>query len=458
MQQKCDESQKTIRPVSLSTTDHSEPYLRMVAFGFGVDSETDPFLAVKINMHVNSSYRNFNLMAKPTGPRCNMRCDYCFYLEKEHSFPEKERLLMTDEVLEAYTRQYIKANDAPEVVFAWQGGEPTLMGIDFFKKAVALQKQYGNGKRISNTLQTNGTLLNDEWCHFLAENCFLVGLSLDGPREIHDRFRKDRNGNPTFDRIMQALEQMKRHMVEFNVLVCITRESAGRPGEVYHFLKKQGVRFIQFIPVVERCMDREGKDSFRLSRPDFRDDAAVAPWSVDPRGYGDFLIGIFDEWVRRDVGKTFIMNFEWTLANWVGAPQASCSHSARCGQALIMEHNGDVYCCDHYMFPEYRVGNILTDDLAAMVSSEKQRAFGASKEVSLPDACRNCRLLFACHGGCLKYRFARSPEGEPGMNYLCQGTKRYFSHVERFMNLMAEYIKKEIPVSRIMETVNQSGR
>ena len=406
-------------------------------------------------MQMTFSYRNFNLMAKPTGPRCNLRCDYCFYLEKEHFFQERKNLLMSDEVLETYTRQYIKTNDAPEMVFAWQGGEPTLMGVDFFRKAVALQKQYGNGRRITNTLQTNGILLNDEWCRFLAENCFLVGLSLDGPREIHDRFRKDRNGKPTFNRTMQALERMKRHMVEFNVLACINRESAKRPREVYRFFKKHGIRFIQFIPVVERFTNQKGgKDSFRLTRPDFWEEAAVTPWSVDPHGYGDFLIGVFDEWIQQDVGKIFIMNFEWTLASWVGAPQASCSHAAHCGQALILEHNGDVYCCDHYMFPEYRIGNILTDDLAVMVVSEKQRAFGASKETSLPAACRNCEMLFACHGGCLKYRFAKSPEGEPGMNYLCQGAKRYFGHVEKTMNTMAEFIKRGIPVSRIMELVN----
>lgn len=394
-------------------------------------------------------------MAKPTGPRCNLRCDYCFYLGKEQFFQERKHLLMTDEVLETYTRQYIKTNDAPELIFAWQGGEPTLMGLDFFRKAVALQKQYGKGRRITNTLQTNGILLNDEWCHFLAENCFLVGLSIDGPREIHDRFRKDRKGKPTFDRTMQALEQMKRHKVEFNVLACINRESAKRPREVYRFFKKHGIRFIQFIPVVERFMDQSGgKDNFRLARHDSLEEAAVTPWSVDSHGYGDFLIGVFDEWIRQDVGNIFIMNIEWTIASWVGAPQASCSHAARCGQALILEHNGDVYCCDHYMYPEYRIGNILTDDLTVMLTSEKQRAFGASKETSLTAACRNCDMLFACHGGCLKYRFAKSPEGEPGMNYLCQGAKRYFGHVDKTMNTMAEFIKRGIPVSKIMELVN----
>ena len=404
------------------------------------------------------SYGNFNLMAKPAGPRCNLCCDYCFYLEKEQLFPDRKNLRMMDEVLEAYTRQYIKATDAPEVVFAWQGGEPTLMGVEFFKKAVALQKQYGNGRRITNTLQTNGILLNDEWCSFLAENSFLVGLSLDGPSKIHDRFRKDRNGKSTFDRTMQALEMMKRHMIEFNVLACINRESAKRPREVYRFFKKNGIRFIQFIPVVERYMDQnDGKDGFRLTRPDYREDFAVAPWSVDPHAYGDFLIGVFDEWIRQDVGKVFIMNFEWTLASWMGTPQASCVHAARCGQALILEHNGDVYSCDHYMFPEYRIGNILTDDLAVMVVSEKQRAFGESKEKSLPDTCSHCEMLFACHGGCLKHRFAKSPEGEPGMNYLCPGAKRYFGHVEKTMNTMAELIKRGIPVSRIMELVNSTG-
>jgi uncharacterized protein len=398
---------------------------------------------------------NFHLMAKPTGPRCNMRCEYCFYLEKERFYSDSATLCMSDEVLEAYTQQYVQANDSPEVVFTWQGGEPTLMGLEFFRKAVALQRRYANGKRTVNTLQTNGVLLDDEWCRFFSDENFLVGLSLDGPRVIYDRYRRTRSGKTIFGKVLLALQQMQEHKVEFNVLACINRESARMPAEVYRFLKTQGVRFIQFIPVVERKPDRAAVESgMLLARPDSSEEMEVTPWSVGSDEYGNFLIGVFDEWVRQDVGRVFIMNFEWTLAGWMGIPQASCTHAVRCGQALILEHNGDVFCCDHYMYPEYRLGNILTDNLATMVTSEKQRAFGAAKEKSLPVACRNCEMLFACRGGCPKHRFARSKEGEPGMNYLCSGAKRYFHHVEAYMNAMAQLIRQGSAVSEIMTQLN----
>jgi uncharacterized protein len=378
-------------------------------------------------------------MAKPSGPRCNLQCEYCFYLEKEQLFPDGTNFRMTDEVLEAYARQYIDANDAPEVVFSWQGGEPTLMGLEFFAKVVALQKKYAGGKKIANTLQTNGLLLDDDWFRFLAREKFLVGLSLDGPEEIHDRYRRTRDGRPTFERAIRALNGMKRHRVDFNILACIHRESAQKPREIYQFFKRYGVRFVQFIPVVERRPDPAAPGGM-----------ATTPWSVDPETYGDFLIGVFDEWIRRDVGRIFVMNFEWTLAAWTGASPTACTFAARCGRALIVEHNGDVYSCDHFMVPEYRLGNVLAGDLRAMVNSEKQTAFGAGKETSLPGACRDCEFLFACRGGCLKHRFATSLAGEPDGNHLCAGTKKFLRHASGALNVMAGLIQEQQPVSQIM--------
>ena len=376
----------------------------------------------------------FHLMAKPAGPQCNLRCEYCFYLEKERVFPENTNFRMTDEVLDAYTRQYIQANDAPEIVFSWQGGEPTLMGLDFYGRAVALQRKFAAGKRIGNTLQTNGVLLDDQWARFLADEKFLVGLSLDGPEELHDRYRRNRDGAPSFARTMRALETLKRSRVEFNVLACINRETSQRPKDVYRFFRRNGVQFIQFIPVAERAGD------------------GPTPWSVEPEAYGDFLIGVFDDWVREDVGRIFVMNFEWTLAAWAGAPQTACTFAARCGGALIVEHNGDVYSCDHFMAPEYRLGNILIDDLRAMVNSEKQRAFGAAKETALPAACKNCDMLFACRGGCLKHRFAVSPSGDQGVPYLCAGAKKFLRHTAGDMKAMAGLIKNRRPVSNIVKS------
>jgi len=390
------------------------------------------------------SARPFTLMAKPAGPRCNLRCEYCFYLEKEQYFPEKGKQQMSDAVLDAYIRQYIAATDSQEVVFAWQGGEPTLMGLEFFKKAVQLQHRYKNGKTITNSIQTNGVLLTDAWCSFLAEHQFLVGLSLDGPKEIHDRYRKDRNGRPTFSNVMQTLDRLQKHQVEFNVLACINRCSSQKPKEVYYFLKNAGVRFIQFIPVVELLADGNWTSTAGhiACPPADASPPSVTPWSVDSVEYGTFLIGVFDEWVRQDVGRLFVMNFEWTLASWMGVPCSSCTHAPDCGQALILEHNGDIYCCDHFMYPDYRLGNILTDDLAALSGSEKQRCFGESKQRTLPAVCRHCEMLFACHGGCLKHRFVCSSAGEAGLNYLCPGTKRYLQHVEKTMIQMAESIRR----------------
>lgn len=406
-----------------------------------------------------SSELAFHLMAKPTGPACNLNCTYCFYLEKEALFSDNEKYRMSDEVLKAYIREVAVLQSIPQLLYAWQGGEPTLMGLDFFRKAVNLEKQYAKGRPILNTLQTNGILLDDEWCSFLAENGFLIGLSLDGPEEIHDRYRRDRGGEPTFNRVMQAMELLKKHGVEFNILACVTRESARQPLELYQFFRREGVRFIQFTPIVERIPDEESaRHGLKLGMPaalDARDRADVTPWTVEPEEYGTFLISIFDEWVRRDIGRIFVMNFEWALTSWMGSPQTACFFSRRCGNALIIEHNGDIYSCDHFVYPEYRLGNILSDNLGEMVKGQKQYRFGEIKEKSLPGCCLECDVLFACRGECPKHRFLKSPDGEAGLNYLCAGYKKYYRYLGPYLEAISQTIRMGYPASNVMELVRK---
>ena len=414
----------------------------------------------KSNSNHKSSTLGFHVMAKPIGPLCNLNCRYCFYLEKEALFPQGEDYCMSEEVLDAYIRKTVEVSrDLPELLFAWQGGEPMLMGIDFYKKVLHLQKQYAEGKRVANTFQTNGTLLNDEWCRFLQEHDFLIGLSLDGPEHIHDHFRMDRGGKSTFSSVKRGLDLLKKHGVEFNILCCVTRESAQKPLEVYCFFKEQGAEYIQFIPIVERVPDRVShKLGLQLaSPPDLRNEpetVSVTPWTVDPEGYGDFLIKVFDEWVRRDVGTVFVMNFEWALGSWALGDSPACFFSKRCGRAVIIEHNGDVYSCDHFMYPAYQLGNILEDELSEMLESEQQIAFGAQKELALPRACRECVYLFACRGECPKHRFMISPYGEPGFNYLCKAYKKYFRHVNKYMRVMVQLLENNLPASYVMDAID----
>jgi len=398
----------------------------------------------------------FHLMAKPAGPVCNLRCRYCFYREKEAFFPGEKALFMPEEVLEAYTREYIRSQPGPSVLFEWQGGEPALAGLDFFRKALEFQKKYNQGKEISNSFQTNGTLLDESWCAFLSKNRFLVGLSLDGPEAVHDAFRVDRDGGPTFSRVLDSLRLMQKHGVEFNVLAAVNRESAKKPLEIYRFFREKDVRFIQFVPIVEREADGEAERlGLSLAVPPSLDgkgpSLSVTPWSVKPEAYGDFLIGVFDEWVRNDVGRVFVMNFEWALAAWAGVGPGMCHLAPRCGRNLILEHNGDVFSCDHFMYPAYRLGNIREDGLGDMVLSEQQAAFGASKETALPGYCRRCDVLFVCRGGCLKHRFGRTPGGDPGLNYLCGGFKKFYRHAGPVMKRMTELIGRGLPVAKIME-------
>lgn len=404
--------------------------------------------------------QGMHLMAKPIGPLCNLDCGYCFYLEKEQLFPPREKFRMSDAVLEAYVRSYIAAQASPEVEFTWQGGEPTLLGVEFFRRAVRFQQQYAQGKNIRNSLQTNGTLLDEEWCQFLAAENFSVGLSIDGPRAIHDLHRPDKQGRSSFDQVMRGLALLRRHQVKVNVLVTVTRDSTAHGLEIYRFLKQEGVRFIQFNPVVERLPEpREQVIGLHFAtppgtaapRPAVRLSARVSSQSVERGAYGDFLIAIFDEWVRNDVGTVHVMNFEWALAAWLQLPSTVCLFAKRCGKAMIVEHSGDVYSCDHFMYPEYRLGNLLQDDPAALAASPFQQTFGAAKETSLPAYCQKCPFLFACNGECPKNRFAQAPDGEEGMNYLCPSYEKYFGHITRSMNAMAQIVANGLPASAIME-------
>lgn len=403
----------------------------------------------------------FHLMAKPSGPSCNLRCAYCFYREKKAFFPEQHAFLMSDEVLEAYTREFILSQPGPSVVFDWQGGEPALRGIDFFQRALDFQKKYSMGKRISNTLQTNGTLLDEAWCVFLARNRFLVGLSLDGPEAVHDIYRVDKDGKPTCAKVLDVFRMMRRHGVEVNVLATVNRESSRHPLDVYRYFKEHGVQYIQFIPIIERLPEsKANRMGIPLAPPPSltREEkwTTVTPWSVAPEQYGEFLIRIYEEWIRNDVGQIFVMNFEWSLGAWAGAMPGMCHVSPRCGMNLILEYNGDIFSCDHFMYPAYRLGNILDGGLRKMVQSKKQTAFGASKETALPGYCLNCMFLFACRGGCPKHRFAKSPDGEPGLNYLCEGFKKFFHYVNPSMKHMVELIRKGMPAQKIMEEADGS--
>ncbi len=379
-------------------------------------------------------------MLKPRGAVCNLDCAYCFYLPKEALYPGG-RFRMSEEVLESFTRQYIAAQQVPEVTFAWQGGEPTLMGLDFFRRAVELQRKYRPpGARILNSIQTNGTLLDDDWCRFLRQHDFLVGLSLDGPRELHDAYRRDKGGNPTFDRVMEGLGRLRAHRVEYNILACVNTLTAEHPLEVYRFFRDDvGARFVQFIPVVEQ---EDGPGQEEVTR--------VSDRSVDGPGYGRFLIAVFDEWVGRDVGQIFVQLFDTALAAWLDRRAGLCVFEETCGAALAMEHNGDLFACDHFVEPGYRLGNILETPLRELVGSEPQRRFGLDKRDALPRDCIECEVRFACNGGCPRNRLLTTEDGEPGLNYLCAGYKSFFAHIDEPMQFMAAELKAERPAANVM--------
>jgi uncharacterized protein len=408
--------------------------------------------------HKESISHGIHVVAKPIGPVCNLNCEYCFYLEKQALFSPGEQYRMPDDVLAAFIANYIASQPTPLVEFVWQGGEPTLLGLDFFKRVVELQRPFAKQKSISNALQTNGTLLTDEWCAFLRKHHFMVGISIDGPQEIHDRYRLDRAGKGTFDQVMRGLRLLQKHKVEYNVLACVARETARRPLDVYNFFKTEGVEFIQFAPVVERMPDAGSSHyGLRLAGPATLDkedqQTEVTPWTVIPEEYGDFLIAIYEAWVRHDVGKIFVMNFEWALNAWIGNPSPVCVHASRCGRSVVIEHNGDIFACDHCVYPQYRLGNIMTNQLPAMVEKSLQSGFGVVKETALPRWCRECDVLAACHGGCPKHRFKKTNYNEPGLQYLCKGYKKFFLHIRKYLSVMAQLLENGLPASRVMDAI-----
>jgi uncharacterized protein len=400
----------------------------------------------------------FHIMAKPHGPICNLDCTYCYYLEKENLYAAKGRdYRMSDTVLEAYIRQYIQAQDAQHVSFAWQGGEPTLLGIPFFERVLVLQEKYSGGKTIDNAFQTNGTLLDDAWGEFLARNKFLIGLSVDGPEEIHDAYRLDKGGQPTFARVMRGLEFLKKHGVEFNTLTVINRKNSYHPQKIYRFLKQIGSTYLQFIPVVEQVAAQPDPNGLVLLKPYARQETSVSEWSVEPLQFGRFLSGVFDEWVLNDVGRVFVQVFDVALESWSGLSQSLCVFAPQCGKALVVEHNGDLYSCDHFVYPENRLGNILEKAMSGLVTSPQQTRFGNAKSLALPSDCQKCDVRFACNGECPKHRFTTTTSGEYGLNYLCAGYKQFFHHIDPYMRFMAEELRQNRAPARVMEWARTNG-
>lgn len=394
------------------------------------------------------------VMLKPAGAHCNLACKYCYYLEKNNLYQNSHRHLMSDDMLEQFTREYIEAQTMPQVLFTWHGGEPLMRSIDFYKKALALQKKYANGKQIDNVIQTNGTLLTDEWCEFFAKNHWLVGISIDGPQEYHDHYRVTPAGKPSWEKVMQGISLLKKHRVEWNAMAVVNAYNAEHPLEFYHFFRDNGCQYLQFTPIVERLTEHEDGRTL-ASLADDRE-IPLADASVTPQQWGNFLCTIFDDWVRHDVGKTFVEIFDCTLANWMGVLPGICAYSKECGHAGVMEHNGDVYSCDHFVFPEYKLGNIREQSLIDMLYGEKQQAFSRLKHTSLPRQCKECDMEFACHGECPKNRFEKDKYGEPGLNYLCQGYYQYYSHVAPYMDFMKRELLAQRPPANIMNVLKNN--
>lgn len=410
--------------------------------------------------------RAFHLLAKPTGAVCNLDCAYCFFLSKEMLYPGS-RFRMADELLETYLRQLIESQaPVPEVTVAWQGGEPTLMGLDFFRRSVEVAERHLRpGQRAAYTIQTNGTLIDEEWAAFFALHDFLVGISIDGPRQLHDAYRVNKGGKGSFDDVMRSLGHLREHGVEWNALTTIHAANATHGRAVYRFLRDEcGAHFVQFIPIIERVAEASEDGTVPWSswrdRPLYvQEGDRVSGRSVTAEQYGRFLIDVFEEWVRRDVGEVFVQMFDVALANWAGEPPGLCVHSETCGLALALEHTGDLYCCDHFVEPEYKLGNIRQTHMLELVAGERQRQFGLDKRDTLPRYCLECDVRFACHGGCPKDRFIETPEGDPGLNYLCAGYKAFFHHVDEPMRFMAERLARGgAPSEIVAEYARQDTR
>lgn len=390
------------------------------------------------------------VMLKPAGSLCNLACDYCYYLEKANLYTQNKNHVMSNELLERFTKEYIESQTMPQVMFTWHGGETLMRPLSFYKKAIELQKKYAGGRRIDNSIQTNGVLLTDEWCEFFKENNFLVGISIDGPQEFHDEYRRDKADRPSFTRVMKGIELLKKHNVDFNCMAVVNDYNVDFPLDFYRFFKEINCQFIQFTPIVERI--RKNDYPLKLATAKDKEDAVeLAPFTVDPEKWGTFLCTIFDEWVKQDVGKVFIQLFDSTLANWVGEQPGVCTMAKTCGHAGVMEFNGDVYSCDHFVFPEYRLGNIYTKPLASMMYADEQLKFGSDKYDKLPQQCRECDMLFACYGECPKNRFAIDKYGNNGLNYLCKGYYKFFHHVAPYMDFMKQELLAQRPPANVME-------
>jgi uncharacterized protein len=400
----------------------------------------------------------FHLLAKPTGAVCNLDCSYCFFLSKEMLYPGS-RFRMADEMLESYVRQLIEAHaGVPEVMVAWQGGEPTMMGVEFFRRSVELADRYLQpGQRAVYTIQTNGTLLDEEWARFFKENEFLVGISIDGTRELHDTYRVNKGGRGSFDQVIAGLQHVKDAGVEWNALTTVHAANGDHGREVYRFLRDElGATFVQFIPIIERVAEADADGEVPWSswrdRPLYvQQGDRVTGRSITAAQYGRFLIDVFEEWVRRDVGEVYVQMFDVALANWVGEPPGLCVHSETCGAALALEHTGDLYSCDHFVEPAYKLGNINETPMLELVASQRQKQFGLDKRDTLPQFCLECDVRFACHGGCPKDRFIQTPDGEPGLNYLCAGFKDFFHHVDQPMRIMGRLLAQNRAPSEIVQ-------
>lgn len=392
------------------------------------------------------------VLAKPVGASCNLRCKYCYYLEKSHLYRNAPARVMSDELLERFVQEYIQAQTMSQVLFTWHGGEPLMRPLSFYRKAVALQEKYAFGRQIDNTIQTNGTLLTDEWCEFFKEHNWLVGISIDGPQEFHDEYRRTASDKPSWQKVMRGIRLLRKHGVEWNAMAVVNDFNAGYPLEFYHFFKEMGAKYIQFAPVVERmAAHSDGRHLATL----VDQECPVADFSLSPAQWGDFLCAIFDEWVRHDVGQTYVEIFDCTLANWVGERPGICVYAKECGHAGVMEFNGDVYSCDHFVFPEYKLGNIRDKTLVEMLYGEQQRQFSCLKHATLPKQCRECEWEFACHGECPKNRFVNDRYGNPGLNYLCSGYRHFYEHVAPYMDFMKKEFMNQRPPANVMEAVKR---
>ena len=394
--------------------------------------------------------RPMYVMLKPAGSLCNLRCKYCYYLEKNELYKDSRNHIITDELLEKFIKEYIEAQTMPEVLFTWHGGETLMRPVSFYKKALELQRVYGRGRRIDNCIQTNGTLITDEWCQFFKENNFLVGVSIDGPQEFHDEYRKTATGKPTFRQVMKGINLLNKHGVEWNALAVVNDFNADYPLDFYHFFKEIGCHYIQFTPIVERIIDRA--DGLTLA-PGMQEGGRMADFSVTAEQWGDFLCAIFDEWVHHDVGNYYIQLFDATLANWVGQAPGICTMARECGHAGVMEFNGDVYSCDHFVYPENKLGNLHSQTIYEMMNSPKQKEFSKMKHLMLPQQCKECYFLFACHGECPKNRFVKDKYGNPGLNYLCSGYHKFFTHVAPYMDFMKNELDHHRAPANVMNHI-----